>query len=68
MNFQRESMKVVLKYLSHHEIEELKVKPTQHVFNSLDQDKTGFISANSLAEILSSHGFEVAEQEINSDR
>jgi Ca2+-binding EF-hand superfamily protein len=34
----------------------------------LDQDKTGFISANSLAEILSSHGLEVAEQEINSDR
>jgi calcium-dependent protein kinase len=66
-NFQHESMKVILKYLSHHEIEELQVTPTQHAFNSLDHDKTGFITANSLAKILNSHGFEVAEQEINSD-
>jgi len=59
--FQRESMKVILKYLSSKEIEELK-----NVFKALDREKTGFITASAVAEAMSNNGFVVAEREIHS--
>lgn len=64
--FQRESMKVILKYLSTLEIERLKVPPKQMIFHALDHKNTGFITAEDIAESMHRSGFDVAEQEINS--
>lgn len=65
--FQKESMKVILKYLSSSDIEHLKVLLKQNVFKALDLEKTGFITALTIAEAMRSNGFDIAEREITSN-
>jgi calcium-dependent protein kinase len=65
--FQKETMKIILKYLSSADIAHLKVHLTQTIFRTLDQDDTGFVSAASLAQAFSMSGYVLAEQEISSE-
>jgi len=55
IKLRKEAMNIIVKTLSYNEISELK-----NAFYVMDQDKTGYISAEELRKTLVSTGFDVA--------